>query len=74
MQDPDGVGFMLKELPCPFQNGDNTCAVYEKRTLSCSNFPHTESVNIQKKLVGLALDSLFCPAAFLISEKIIAGY
>ncbi len=73
-QDPDGVGFMLKKLPCPFQNEDNTCSVYDVRTLSCSNFPHTQSGNIQRKLVGLALDSLFCPAAFLIAEKIIDNY
>lgn len=74
MQDPDGVGYMLKELPCPFQEADNTCAVYEERTLSCRNFPHTKSVNVQKKLVGLALDSLYCPAAFLICEKIMENY
>ncbi|HPX48259.1 MAG TPA: YkgJ family cysteine cluster protein, partial [Treponemataceae bacterium] len=73
-QDPDGVGFLLKELPCPFQNADNTCSVYDVRTLSCKSFPHTESKNIQKKLVGLALDSLYCPAAFLICEKIIEKY
>lgn len=73
-QDPDGVGFMLKELPCPFQEKDNTCGIYEVRTLSCVHFPHTQSVNIQKKLVGLALDSQFCPAAFLICEKIIEHY
>jgi hypothetical protein len=73
-QDPDGVGYVLKRLPCPFQTEDNLCAEYENRTLSCRDFPHTLSVNIQRKLVGLALDSLHCPAAFLISEKIIEGY
>jgi Fe-S-cluster containining protein len=74
MQDPDGVGFMLRELPCPFQESDNKCGIYDVRTLSCVNFPHTQSVNFQKKLVGLALDSQFCPAAFLICEKIIENY
>ncbi len=73
-QDPDGVGFMLRSLPCPFQSEDNSCEIYEHRTLSCVNFPHTKSINIQRKLVGLALDSLFCPAAFLICEKIIAHF
>ena len=74
MQDPDGVGFMLKNEPCPFQNEDNTCSVYEVRTLSCKNFPHTDEKNITRKLGGLALDSLFCPAAFLIIEKILDNY
>lgn len=73
-QDPDGVGYVLKRLPCPFQNEDNDCSEYENRTLSCREFPHTLSNNIQRKLVGLALDSLFCPAAFLIGEKIIQEY
>lgn len=73
-QDPDGVGYVLKALPCPFQNPDNTCSEYETRTLSCRDFPHTEGRNIQKKLVGLALDSLYCPAAYLICEKIMEEY
>ncbi len=73
-QDPDGVGFMLRELPCPFQNADNTCSIYDVRTLSCVNFPHTNSVNIRRKLGGLALDSLYCPAAFMICEKIMETY
>ena len=74
MQDPDGVGFMLKKLPCPLQNEDNTCSIYEVRPLSCSNFPHTKSVSIHRRLGGLALDSLYCPAAFLICEKIMKDF
>lgn len=73
-QDDEGVGYVLKEMPCPFQNADNSCSEYESRTLSCRDFPHTQSKNIQKKLVGLALDSLVCPAAYLIAEKIIEEY
>lgn len=73
-QDPDGVGYVLKELPCPFLNEDNTCSEYENRTLSCREFPHTLSLNIQRKLVGLVMDSVYCPAAFLICEKIISKY
>ena len=73
-QDPDGVGYVLKQLPCPFQNPDNTCSEYESRTLSCRDFPHTLAKNIQRKLVGLALDSLHCPAAYLICEKIVEEY
>lgn len=72
--DDEGVGHVLKELPCPFQGPDNLCLDYEHRTLSCSDFPHTQSRNMQKRLVGLALDSLVCPAAFLICELIIKEY
>lgn len=73
-QDEEGVGYVLKELPCPLQNEDNTCSEYEHRTLSCKDFPHTKARNVQKHLVGLAYDSLVCPAAYLIIEKIIAKY
>jgi Predicted Fe-S-cluster oxidoreductase len=69
--DDEGAGFVLKALPCPFQNADNSCSDYEHRTLSCRDFPHTRSRNVQKKLVGLALDSLVCPAAFLIIERML---
>ena len=73
-QDPDGVGYILKELPCPFLAEDGSCSEYENRTLSCREFPHTLSNNIQRKLVGLALDARYCPAAFLICEMIIRDY
>jgi len=69
-QDEDGVGFVLKELPCPLQNDDNSCSEYENRPLACQEFPHTQSRNIQRHLVGLALDSLVCPAAYLIAERL----
>lgn len=72
--DEEGVGYVLKELPCPFQNADNTCSVYDQRTLSCRDFPHTRARNVQKKLVGLAYDSQVCPAAYLIIEKILEKY
>ena len=38
-QDPDGVGYILKELPCPFLAEDGSCSEYENRTLSCREFP-----------------------------------
>lgn len=68
--DDEGIGYVLKELPCPFQNDDLTCSEYELRTLSCVEFPHTKEKNVQKHLVRLAHNSLVCPAAFLIIERI----
>lgn len=72
--DSEGVGFELQKLPCPLQNEDNSCSVYDVKPLSCSSFPHTLGRSIQRKLAGLAHDSLHCPAAYLICEKIIAEY
>ncbi|HNQ96720.1 MAG TPA: YkgJ family cysteine cluster protein [Treponemataceae bacterium] len=69
--DEEGVGYVLKELPCPFLNEDNTCREYELRTLSCREYPHTLSRGIQKHLVRLAHDSLICPAASLILDRLL---
>jgi Fe-S-cluster containining protein len=73
-EDDEGVGFVLKEMPCPFQNEDNLCSVYDIRTLSCREFPHTQSRSVQKHLVRLAWNSLICPAAYLIAVKIMEEY
>ncbi len=72
--DEEGIGYVLIELPCPFYGEDNLCSVYDLRTLSCKEFPHTQSRNIQKHLVRLAYNSLICPAAFLIVERIMDEY
>ena len=66
--------YVLQKLPCSFLDHDNTCFIYEVRPKACREFPHTESRGIQKKLVGLAYDSLICPATSLISDKIIDNY
>lgn len=70
--DPDF--FVLEKLPCPFLNDDNTCSEYEKRPLSCEEFPYTETKNIQRHLVRLGHSAMFCPAAALIVEKIMEEY
>ncbi len=73
-EDEEGIGYVLKELPCPYQTDDNLCSVYEHRTLSCQEFPHTQSRSIQRHLVRLAWNSLICPAAYLIAVKIMEEY
>lgn len=72
--DDEGIGYVLKEMPCPFLGEENMCSVYELRTLSCQEFPHTQSRNVQKHLVRLSYNSLICPAAFLIAVKIMEEY
>jgi len=66
--------FLLAKLPCPFLNEDETCSVYEKRPLSCEEFPYTTTKNVQRHLVRLGYSAQVCPAAALIAERIIAEY
>lgn len=70
----DAAGYDLKVTPCPFLNQDNSCSVYHKRPLSCEEYPYTQDRAIQRHLVRLAHNTLICPGAFLIVEKIMAEY
>jgi Fe-S-cluster containining protein len=73
-EDDEGVGYVLKELPCPFLNEDDSCSEYDRRTLSCQEYPHTQSRSIQRHLVRLSYNSLICPGAYLIAVKIMENY
>ena len=72
-QDEEG-DWVFKVMPCPFLEEDNSCNVYNKRPGACVDYPHTQERNIQRRLPRLAKNVLFCPAAVLISEKIIKRY
>jgi Fe-S-cluster containining protein len=72
--DIDESFWVLKNLPCPYLNDDNTCGEFECRPLSCEEYPYTNTHNIQRHLVRLAHTAKVCPAAALIAEKIIANY
>ena len=42
--------FIFQQMPCPFLGEDNLCSIYEARPRACSEFPHTDYPNMQKKL------------------------
>jgi Fe-S-cluster containining protein len=66
--------WVFNNLPCPFLEADNTCFIYDKRPHACEDYPHTTERNIIRKLPRLARNTEFCPAAYLIAEKIIARF
>lgn len=68
------LGWMCATMPCPFLRDDNACDIYEDRPRDCDDFPYTRERNIQRALGRLAFNSEFCPAAYLIAEKIIERY
>lgn len=71
VQDGDTEFFLLRKLPCPFLKEDNSCSDYDKRPLSCEEYPYTQSRNIQRHLVRLGHSAMICPAAALIVQKVL---
>lgn len=72
--DPEG-GYLSNAAPCPFfSNETNECSVYERRPRHCQDYPFTMDRAIQKSLGRILRNTEFCPAAYLIAEKIIERY
>jgi Fe-S-cluster containining protein len=63
--------YVLKSSPCPFLNGDNTCAVYENRPLACKGYPHTDRKNMHQLLKLTEKNTEICPAVCEIVEMIV---
>lgn len=68
------LGWLVAVMPCPFLQEDNTCSIYGTRPRDCDDFPYTRERSVQKSLGRLAFNTEFCPAAYLIAEKIIERY
>lgn len=67
--DKDG-DLVPNQLPCPFLNDDNTCKVYEVRPKSCRSYPHTHAKEGWERPNLLAKNTITCPGAFQIVERI----
>jgi Fe-S-cluster containining protein len=62
--------FVVKQSPCAFLNGDNTCKIYDVRPSDCARFPYTnEDVFIKRKNLTM-VNSGVCPAVFHILEQL----
>lgn len=70
--DPEG-DLVPNQIPCPFLNGDNTCQVYEVRPKSCRSYPHTDAKEGWGRPALLAKNTVTCPAAFHIVERMKVG-
>lgn len=68
------LGWMCSSMPCPFLEEDNACGIYAERPKDCDDFPYMTQRSIQRDLGRLAFNTEFCPAAYLIAEKIIERY
>jgi len=70
LQRDDDDFYVLKEAPCTFLMGDNTCLIYDVRPKACAEYPHTN----RRKFIQLTdltiKNTSVCPAVFEIVEEL----
>lgn len=67
--DEDG-DHILQETPCPFLLENNKCLVYDHRPKACREFPHTDRKNFFQIKNLTIKNTLMCPIAYRVVEKI----
>jgi uncharacterized protein len=60
----------LNGVPCRFLNDDNKCAIYDVRPEACRRYPHTDEADYFKRPGLNAANTIICPAAYYIAEKL----
>ena len=66
--DEDGT-YKARQKPCPFLGDDDRCTIYEVRPTVCREYPHTDKEGFTFRAMGVASNSLVCPAVFWIVEQ-----
>jgi len=69
LEDIDG-GMVIQRVPCTFLNSDNTCRIYEVRPKACREYPHTDQKGFHRRARLNAKNTIVCPAAFEIVERL----
>ncbi len=71
VRDAQDGDYVVKSSPCPFLDlAYNTCQIYEVRPRACRAYPHTDHVPFEKLASLHAQNTLVCPAAFWVVERI----
>ena len=60
---------MIQSVPCTFLNPDNTCQIYEVRPKACREYPHMDQKGFNHRSKMNAKNTIVCPAAFEIVER-----
>ncbi len=61
--------YVMQSMPCPFLLEDNYCSIYEARPKACREYPHTDMDHFASKPNLHAQNTLTCPAAFHVVER-----
>lgn len=60
----------MNGVPCAFLESDGTCSVYEIRPQSCRRFPHTDEAEYIYRAKLNANNTVVCPAAYHILDRL----
>ncbi|OJW84666.1 MAG: zinc/iron-chelating domain-containing protein [Bacteroidetes bacterium 46-16] len=63
--------YVVKQSPCPFLAGDNTCTIYEDRPSDCRRYPYTDEDVLLKRVSLTLKNATVCPATFAVLEKLL---
>ena len=61
--------YKARQKPCPFLGEDDRCTIYEVRPTVCREYPHTDKEGLVFRTIGVANNTLVCPAVFWIVEQ-----
>ena len=67
--DPEDDDYKTRQKPCPFLAKDDRCTIYEVRPTVCREYPHTDKEGFVFRTMGVANNTLVCPAVFWIVEQ-----
>lgn len=62
--------FVLQSVPCPFLGDDKYCSIYEDRPRACRDYPHTGKRKFHLHIEITKKNTMVCPAAFRIVERL----
>ena len=66
--DEDGP-YKARQKPCPFLGEDDCCKIYDVWPTVCREYPHTDKEGFTFRTMGVANNTLVCPAVFWIVEQ-----
>lgn len=69
LEDTNGE-LMIAKVPCTFLKEDHTCQIYDVRPQACREYPHTNQSGFSRRSKMNAKNTIVCPAAFEIVERL----
>ena len=63
--------YVVKQLPCPFLQDDNTCFIYEDRPGDCRRYPYTDEDVLLKRVTLTLKNVTICPATHAVMEQLL---
>lgn len=61
--------YTTRQTPCPFLGQDDRCTIYEVRPTVCQEYPYTNKEGLVFRTMGVANNTLVCPAVYWIVEQ-----